>query len=65
MYKRQESNFINTYGLFEELRLSQARRRGFESHHPLHKAKRRLAWGKEAKHKPILTCPHKGYHSLS
>ncbi len=27
-------NDVNT--MFEELRLSQARRRGFESHHPLH-----------------------------
>jgi hypothetical protein len=26
--------------VFEEVRLSQARRRGFESHHPLHKGER-------------------------
>jgi hypothetical protein len=34
---------MNTNSLLEELRLSQARCRGFESHHPLHKAKRQLA----------------------
>ena len=40
MHTRQEYDMNNSDILIEELRLSQARRRGFESHHPLQSSNR-------------------------